>query len=51
VTADGTVGLFRVEVSVSNGAGKLKPAGGVAGTIKKSLVLDVSDLHVEVSTC
>ena len=31
VTTDGTVGLFRVEVSVSGGTGKLKPAGGVAG--------------------
>jgi ATP-dependent Lon protease len=29
VNADGTVGLFCVEVGVSPGTGKLKPAGGV----------------------
>ncbi len=37
VTADGTVGLYRVEVSVSNGTGKLKLAGGVAGAMKESI--------------
>ncbi len=37
VTADGTVGLYRIEVSVSNGTGKLKLAGGVAGTTKESV--------------
>ncbi|MBO3739497.1 protease Lon-related BREX system protein BrxL [Actinoplanes flavus] len=37
VTADGTVGLYRVEVSVSNGTGKLKLAGGIAGTTKESV--------------
>src|SRR5205085_5358441 len=31
VTSDGTVGLYRVEVSVWSGAGKLKLAGGLAG--------------------
>ena len=37
VTSDGTVGLYRVEVSVSNGTGKLKLAGGVAGSMKESV--------------
>lgn len=37
VTADGTVGLYRVEVSVSSGAGKLKMAGGLSGSMKESV--------------
>jgi ATP-dependent Lon protease len=37
VTTDGTVGLFRIEVSVSPGTGKLKTAGGVSGAIKESV--------------
>jgi ATP-dependent Lon protease len=37
VTSDGTVGLFRLEVSVANGTGKLKLAGGVAGAMKESI--------------
>jgi ATP-dependent Lon protease len=37
VTADGTVGLFRLEVSVTDGTGKLKIAGGVAGGTKESV--------------
>lgn len=37
VTADGTVGLYRIEVSVSSGTGKLKTAGGVSGAIKESI--------------
>jgi ATP-dependent Lon protease len=37
VTSDGTVGLYRVEVSVSNGTGKLRLAGGVAGAMKESV--------------
>jgi ATP-dependent Lon protease len=37
VTSDGTVGLYRVEVSVSDGTGKLKTAGGVAGAMKESV--------------
>jgi ATP-dependent Lon protease len=37
VTGDGTVGLFRIEVSVSPGTGKLKTAGGVTGMIKESV--------------
>lgn len=37
VTADGTVGLYRLEVSISAGTGKLKPAGGVSGEMKESI--------------
>jgi ATP-dependent Lon protease len=37
VTADGTVGLYRLEVSVSSGAGKLKTAGGISGEMKESV--------------
>jgi ATP-dependent Lon protease len=37
VTADGTVGLYRIEVSMSGGTGKLKLAGGVAGAMKESI--------------
>lgn len=37
VSGDGTVGMYRVEVTISSGTGKLKPAGGVAGTMKESV--------------
>jgi ATP-dependent Lon protease len=37
VTADGTVGLYRVEVSIASGAGRLKMAGGVSGAMKESI--------------
>lgn len=37
ITSDATVGLFRIEVSVSSGTGKLKLAGGVAGAMKESI--------------
>ncbi|MBP7797361.1 MAG: protease Lon-related BREX system protein BrxL [Thermoanaerobaculaceae bacterium] len=37
VSAEGTVGLFRVEVSVANGSGKLKAAGGVSGATREAL--------------
>ncbi len=37
VTTEGTVGLFRIEVSVSTGTGKLKTAGGVSGAGKESI--------------
>ncbi len=37
VSDDGTVGMFRVEVSVTPGSGKLKTAGGVSGAIKESI--------------
>jgi ATP-dependent Lon protease len=37
VDAQGTVGLFRVEVTNSSGTGKLKTAGGVSGATKESV--------------
>jgi len=37
VSGDGTVGLYRVEVSLSSGTGKLKPAGGISGDLKESI--------------
>lgn len=37
VTSDGTVGLYRIEVSISTGGGKLKLAGGVGGAMKESV--------------
>jgi ATP-dependent Lon protease len=37
VNADGAVGLYRVEVSVSSGSGRLRTAGGVSGVIRESV--------------
>ena len=37
VSGDGTVGLYRLEVSLSSGTGKLKLAGGVRGDMKESI--------------
>lgn len=37
VGADGTVGLFRLEITLTTGTGKLKVAGGVKGTMKESI--------------
>ncbi len=37
VTGEGTVGLHRIEVSISSGTGKLKMAGGVAGAMKEAV--------------
>ncbi len=37
VSGDGTVGLYRIEVSLSSGTGKLKPAGGISGDMKESI--------------
>jgi ATP-dependent Lon protease len=34
---DGTVGLYRLEVSISSGTGKIKAAGGVRGESKESI--------------
>ena len=45
VTSDGTVGLYRLEVSILNGAGKLKLAGGVSGAMKESVQRAFSYLH------
>jgi ATP-dependent Lon protease len=37
VTSDGTVGLYRLELSLSNGTGRLRTAGGVSGAMKESV--------------
>ena len=37
VSSDGTVGLFRLEVTITSGTGKLKTAGGVRGPMKESI--------------
>lgn len=37
VAPDGTVGMFRVEVSVATGAAKLRTAGGVSGVTKEAI--------------
>jgi len=37
VSGDGTVGLYRIEVSLSSGTGKLRSAGGIAGAMKVSI--------------
>jgi len=47
VTSDGTVGLYRLEVSVSGGTGKLKLAGGVSGATKESVQRGFSYLQAK----
>lgn len=37
VTDDGVVGLYRIEVTLAPGTGKLKTAGGISGTMKESV--------------
>jgi ATP-dependent Lon protease len=37
VSGDGTVGLYRLEVTLATGTGKLKLAGGVSGAMKESV--------------
>lgn len=49
VTSDGTVGLYRLEVSTSNGTGKLKLAGGVTGATKESVQRAFSYLQTRKS--
>nr|AGC72562.1 putative ATP-dependent protease [uncultured bacterium A1Q1_fos_1870] len=49
LTSDGAVGLYRVEVSVSSGTGKLKLAGGVAGAMKESVQRAFSFLQTKKS--
>jgi len=38
ITGEGTVGMFRIEVSSAGGTGKLKMAGGVRGAMKESVL-------------
>jgi ATP-dependent Lon protease len=37
VSSEGTVGLYRIEISTAGGNGKLKMAGGVKGAMKESI--------------
>ena len=37
VSGDGIVGLYRIEVSISSGTGKLTAAGGLSGNIQESI--------------
>jgi ATP-dependent Lon protease len=45
VSGDGTVGLYRVEISQSSGTGRLKLAGGVSGAMKESVARAFSYLQ------
>ena len=45
LTSDATVGLFRIEIAVAAGTGKLKPAGGVSGTVRESLQRAFAYMH------
>ncbi len=49
VSGDGTVGLYRVEVSQSSGTGKLKHAGGIKGSMKESITRAFSYLQAHKS--
>ena len=37
VSAEGTVGMYRIEITLSTGTSKLKPAGGISGSMKESI--------------
>lgn len=37
VSGDGTVGMYRLEITTSSGNGKLKPAGGISGVMRESI--------------
>jgi ATP-dependent Lon protease len=37
VSGDGTVGMYRLEITISSGTGKLKSAGGISGSMKESI--------------
>jgi ATP-dependent Lon protease len=45
MTGDGTVGMFRIEVSIASGTGKLKMAGGVRGAMKESVLRAFAYMH------
>ncbi len=45
VDGSGTVGLFRIEVTMSGGTGKMKLAGGVSGSMKESFARAFSYLQ------
>jgi ATP-dependent Lon protease len=50
VAGGGTVGLYRIEVSLSSGTGKLKPAGGIKGAMKEAIQRSFSYLLSQKST-
>ena len=50
VSGDGTVGLYRIEVSLSSGTGKLKSAGGISGDLRESISRAFSHLLTNKST-
>ncbi|SEU47612.1 protease Lon-related BREX system protein BrxL [Nonomuraea wenchangensis] len=37
VSSDGTVGVYRIEITLSSGTGKIKSAGGISGAVKESI--------------
>jgi len=47
VSGDRTVGLYRLEVSITAGTGKLKMAGGVSGEMKESINRSFSYLRAQ----
>ena len=49
VSTDGTVGLYRVEVTTSSGSSKLKLTGGITGPMKESITRAFSYLKSHVS--
>jgi ATP-dependent Lon protease len=49
VSGDGTVGLFRLEVSTSGGTGKLKLSGGVDGMMKESITRAFSYMRTHMN--
>lgn len=49
VTSDGTVGLYGVEVSISDGTGKVRMAGGLSGAMKESVHRAFSYLQAKKS--
>ncbi|MFQ5572548.1 MAG: protease Lon-related BREX system protein BrxL, partial [Rhodothermales bacterium] len=49
VSGDGTVGLYRIEITTAAGTGKLKLAGGVSGAMKESINRAYSHLRANKS--
>ena len=50
VSGDGTVGLYRMEITTATGTGKLKLAGGVSGAMKESVQRAFAYLHANKSS-
>lgn len=47
ICADGTVGLYRLEVTLTSGTSKLRPAGGISGAMKESIARAFSYLQAK----